>query len=171
MNPAINKRRLLLGAALALTLAAVAWASLTEEPQGAATVAAARAEVTPRAGETGMSLFDARRVEELRQVSADARPAGNAFAAKSFYVAPPSPKAAPPPPPSAPPLPFTYLGRMQESGSQLVVFLARGERLYSVRIGDVIDGAYRVDEFTSEEVRFMYLPMNERQTLRFAEAS
>jgi hypothetical protein len=40
-----------------------------------------------------------------------------------------------------------------------------------VRVGEVIDETYRIENLTPNEVIFIYLPMDERQVLRIAEAS
>jgi hypothetical protein len=89
-------------------------------------------------------------------------------------VPPPAPKVvAPPPPPrivvTAPPLPFTYLGRYGE-GEARVVILARGDRMYTVGEGEVIDNQYRVDRISGATVGLTYLPMNVQQSLPTGEA-
>jgi hypothetical protein len=71
---------------------------------------------------------------------------------------------APPPRPVAPPLPFRYLGLMADRG-QLIVFVARGDELMSLRQGDVVSNQYRVEDASEAAVTFNYLPLNERQIL------
>jgi hypothetical protein len=122
------------------------------------------------AGELTLEQITALRAKDSSSTNADA------FAPKSFYVAPPKPKvvAAPPlpsPPPTPPPLPFRYLGMLKEKGAPPLVFLSRDDRLYSVRTGDVLDGAYRVSEIDSAAVTFIYLPMNETQRLSLVDPS
>lgn len=84
---------------------------------------------------------------------------------------PPPPKASafvgpppPPPPPTAPPLPFTFLGKARE-GAVWEVYLARGDKLYVVKIKDNIDSVYRVDSIAPPMMTFTYLPLNQQQTL------
>ncbi|MBA2961848.1 MULTISPECIES: secretion system X translation initiation factor [Ramlibacter] len=107
--------------------------------------------------------------------AAASRPAGvELFAVKSWQPPPPPPPpvtvatapAAPPPPaaPAAPPLPFRFLGRLEQDASRKV-FLQRGERVYAVAAGDVIDGQYRVDSIDAAQLRLTYLPLNIAQTL------
>lgn len=72
----------------------------------------------------------------------------------------------PPAKPVAPPLPFKYLGLMADGG-QLIVFVARGDELLSLKQGDVVANQYRVDAATEASVTFVYLPLNERQVLAF----
>jgi len=70
---------------------------------------------------------------------------------------------------TAPPLPFTYLGRYGE-GDARVVILARGDRMYTVGVGEVIDNQYRVDRISGGVVGLTYLPMNVQQSLQTGEA-
>jgi hypothetical protein len=63
------------------------------------------------------------------------------------------------------------MGMLREASGAAVVFITRGERMYSVRAGDVIDGTYRVEAVGAGEMTFVYLPMNEKQTLRIGESS
>ncbi|HZW24343.1 MAG TPA: hypothetical protein VFF26_02565 [Gallionella sp.] len=92
---------------------------------------------------------------------------GNIFGVTSWYVPPPPPPPAPPPPPpvpTAPPLPFTYLGSYEDAPTQLTI-LVKGERIYTVAAGDVIDGTYRVDRVVPGMVELTYLPLNIKQML------
>jgi hypothetical protein len=109
------------------------------------------------------------RVTALRVADATAEP-GDAFAKRSWYVAPPPPppppvvKPPPPPPPSAPPLPFTYLGAQREGGL-LMIFLVKGDSVLTVKQGDVLEGTYRVEGIEGTKLGLTYLPLNIRQTL------
>lgn len=103
---------------------------------------------------------------QLRRTASTDEPA-NLFAGKSWYVPPPPPappKFAPPPPPVAPPLPFTYLGRYQDSATS-VIFLVRGDRVLMVNAGDVIEGTYRVDGIVGSTLVLTYLPLDIKQSL------
>ncbi|HEX9721465.1 MAG TPA: hypothetical protein VGA59_17240 [Ramlibacter sp.] len=93
----------------------------------------------------------------------------NAFGAMSWRVEPPAPpkavvKPAPPPPPSAPPMPFTFLGRYEEGGTRTIV-LVKGERIYTVSEGDVIDQTYRVERLAGGQLELTYLPLGIKQTI------
>jgi hypothetical protein len=102
-----------------------------------------------------------------RQGASDAGESTNLFAGKSWYVPPPPAPAAKPlpaPPPTAPPLPFSYLGRYQDSGAP-IIYLVRGERVLLVSAGDVIEGTYRVDGIVANRLSLTYLPLNIGQTL------
>lgn len=98
--------------------------------------------------------------------------ATNAFAPKRWYIAPPAPPPAeamsapaPPPPPQAPPLPFKYMGSMQETPERRVWYLMNGDRLVVAGSGDVIEATYRLDAAEGGQLRFTYLPLQQRQTL------
>lgn len=89
----------------------------------------------------------------------------NAFASTSWYVPPPPAKPAPPPKPTAPPLPFTFMGRYLDAKAATVVMLIKGDRLYTVSEGDVIDDTYRVDRIDDKAVELTYLPLKTKQSL------
>lgn len=103
---------------------------------------------------------------------------GNAFNVTSWYVPPPAPRVVskpvvlaplPPPAPVAPPLPFNYLGRFGDTASRTII-LTKGDRVYTVAVGDVIENTYRVEKLSPGLVHLMYLPMNLEQVLRTGEA-
>jgi hypothetical protein len=95
-------------------------------------------------------------------------PNGAVFGSQSWVPPPPPPAAAqaapPPPPPMAPPLPFTFIGKSVGDGVW-EVYLARGDRTYTARTNEVIDGTYRVDAIAPPILRLTYLPLNQVQQL------
>lgn len=100
--------------------------------------------------------------------SAGSPPIRDIFAAKSW--APPPPKLAPlpppppPGPPSAPPMPYKFIGKMDDA-TTLKAFLNRGERVYVVSVGEILDHTYRVDSIKAGQMTLIYLPLNIPQTL------
>lgn len=86
---------------------------------------------------------------------------------KPKYVAPPPPP--PPPPPSAPPLPYKFMGSFQEPGQKPVVYLSRGEKLYSVSAGDTLEGTYKIESINAGQLVMLYLPLNISQNLRIGD--
>jgi hypothetical protein len=44
-------------------------------------------------------------------------------------------------------------------------FIAKGDALFVVSVGDTIDTSYRIDSLTADAVVMTYLPLNTRQTL------
>lgn len=77
----------------------------------------------------------------------------------------PTPMPRKPVMPKAPPLPFSYLGKMFD-GEETLVFVSQGQRSHLLREGDVLE-QYKVADISSEEITFVYTPLNEKQRLRF----
>lgn len=100
--------------------------------------------------------------------------AEDAFAVKSWAPPlpppPPPPKVAPkpvvvaPPKPAAPALPFRYLGRLEEAGKTLF-FLAAGDQFFSAKVGQDLQGNYRLESVGGNVLNFTYLPLNIMQTM------
>jgi type IV pilus biogenesis protein PilP len=100
------------------------------------------------------------------------RPRGDLFAANT----PPAPASKPIPEASiavpeitAPPMPYRVAGQVQHEGPARVV-LARDDRVYLVREGDVLDGGYRVESIKPDGVTLVYTPLELRQHLAAASA-
>jgi hypothetical protein len=64
-------------------------------------------------------------------------------------------------------MPFSFLGRYVEGG-KLTILLVKGDRVYTVSEGEVIDNTYRVERLTGGEVELTYLPLNIKQTITTA---
>lgn len=110
-------------------------------------------------------------LERLERAEADTKiKVGGAFGPTSWFVPPPPPPPtpvvqAPPPAPTAPPMPFAFLGRYEEDGAR-VILLVKGDRIYTVTEGEVIENTYRVEGLTGGRLEMTYLPLNTRQTLQ-----
>jgi hypothetical protein len=169
-----SARRIGLALALAGSLAATGWVASqddsatpapgakTPEPARAKAVAAqsrAGAVAPPAGPEPELTL------DKLHRKTANTKP-GNLFESDTW--APPPPKVVvkqgPPPAPVPPPLPFKYFGKMSEGG-QTTVFLDAADRSYAVRVGDVLDGRYKVEDIKDRLIVLTYLPLQQRQTL------
>lgn len=113
------------------------------------------------------------RLEKAASQQKNKKKVGNAFGSTSWYVPPPPPpkaKPLPPPEPTAPPLPFSYLG-LYEGGAGKVIMLVKGDHIYTVGVGDVIDNTYRIDSFNQGAVEMTYLPLNIKQSLSTGNSS
>jgi hypothetical protein len=128
-----------------------------------------------RATEVGRVELERLTGLELQQT--DKKRVGDAFNITSWYVPPPAPRMtakpvviAPPPPPAptAPPLPFTYLGRYGDTETRTII-LSKGDRVYTVAVGDVIENTYRIEKSAIGMVNLTYLPLNIEQSLRTGE--
>lgn len=128
--------------------------------------AARRGEAVVEVAEVKLNSLGKRSVSGVKAI--------DVFKGKSWYVPPPPPpppKPVPPPPPTAPPLPYIYLGSYQEPGGRLIIFLTRGERVYSVSPGEVVENTYRVDGVAAGQLSLTYLPLNIKQTMNIGDLS
>lgn len=120
------------------------------------------------------------RSERLVQVQADTQRGGAAGAPKRdafaphSWAPPPAPVAkpkpppelhGPPPPPPPPPLALSYLGQLDIDGEPTVYYLAAGDRVFAVRLGDTIDGVYQLLARDGLRLTVMYLPLHAKQVL------
>lgn len=178
----VDRRRWTLwGSALALTLLAIAWpvqAPLGDDDVVAAAEPRRAANASPQTG----PLSDGKAAESL----AEAGPARtDPFAPRTWRPAeilpmraePATPLRAVPvagPPPVAapsgpPPLPYRYVGRLQEGGAD-ILYLARGEQSLVLRVGDTVEGLYRVLAIGARQIEFEHLASGERQSLPLPQA-
>lgn len=163
-------------AVIAIVLAVIVFAAPPREGGAAKTVNSPTASGASSSAplRAGQQLPEAVRVE-LERLARTQPESGVAvvdvFGATSWYVPPPPPPPlppAPPPAPTAPPLPFTYLGRYEDAPTRLTI-LVKGDRMYTVSEGDVIEDTYRVERVTPGLVELTYLPLNIKQSLRTGE--
>lgn len=165
----MNKRQIMLGISLSLTLVAVGWARLSERENTTVTEAVRKSgraltvddtsELSPLAMAGDIALEKLRRRQSEQDVV-------NVLGSRTWYVPPPPPPPRPPPVPTAPPLPYTYMGMIQTDPDNVVYFLVRNDRVYTVKPGEVIDDNYRLDEAKGSDLVFTYIPMDKRQTLK-----
>jgi hypothetical protein len=172
--PPIEKKRMMLGGALLLTLGFSAWLALGMDKAEdgvdvveAAKPATAKQNAAPRRAERALSLPI---LADVRATGEKERHAADIFKSHAWLVPPPRVVQAVVAPPPPPPLPFTYLGTMQDNGHK-VVFLAKDQRLFTVRKGEVFDGQYRLEDEDESRIELMYLPLNAKQTLVIKGAS
>jgi hypothetical protein len=163
-----RQRGIVLGGLLAVTLAAVAWVSQQAEDEPVSVAAPVKQKSAAKTAAGGSHLA----LEKLQRTrTAEDKPTvEDVFQAKSWYVPPPPPKPVPPPPPAPPPLPFIYMGKLLEE-DKLTVFLTKQNRHYAVKAGDTLDGTYRVESVSAQQVLFTYLPLNMQQTLTLGGAN
>lgn len=74
----------------------------------------------------------------------------------------------PPPPapviPTAPPNPFKFLGK-QQSGNEVKVFLAEGDKTWVVETNSLLGQQYKVESIKPPKLTMVYLPLNIRQDI------
>ena len=99
------------------------------------------------------------------------------FAARGWKTIPEPPKALDavsvslaqvlaPLPSGPPPLPFRFLGKF-EDGTDSFIYLGRGEQTFVVRLGDMVDGVYKILKITEQNVELEYVPTGDKQNLSF----
>jgi Cohesin domain len=101
-------------------------------------------------GEAGADPFAARRSAP----SARKRPVE-----QPSIVEPAAPAA-----PQPPPLPYRFAGQVVHDGTARVA-LAKGDRVFTVREGDMLDDEYRVESIRADQVTLVYLPLGHREYL------
>lgn len=151
----MKRQHVLLGVLL-LALGAAWWAAGLDESDEQPSRRAARKSIQREA----VVQLDVAGLTRAGRVAESDGP--NLFPVRSF-LPPPLPPAQPAAP-VAPPLPFRYSGMLEDSGAP-AVFLASGEQIRAVRAGDVLDGRYRVLALSRSRIDFIYLPLNETQSL------
>lgn len=65
------------------------------------------------------------------------------------------------------PFRYQYVGRMEVAG-QSTVHLTKDNKLYPVRVGDVLDGAFRVEGIKTDGLELTYLPLKRKQFVAFS---
>lgn len=100
-----------------------------------------------------------------REVKPHQEPVPDVFERQSWEAAAPTEVSSAP---TAPPLPFAYIGKVIEDGTE-TVFLTREDKSYAVKRGETIDGVYRVEKIAPSSVTFTYLPLRQKQQLATGE--
>ena len=57
-------------------------------------------------------------------------------------------------------MPYRFFGALLEKGQPASVFLGLGEKLIQARVGDTLDGGYRLESIAPRELTFKHLQMN-----------
>ena len=155
------RRRLLLGAAFVAALISAALAPSEDAAPPSKTAAKSK----PSSGAAQQSQRVAAREFEMPPVSNYQRSLEKRVVVVNLFESRlppgPAPVAAKPVPPK---LPFSYMGRIEESG-QLKVVLVQGDQMYIVAKGEPFGGSYRLDEVGSNEIVVVYVPLGARQSL------
>ncbi len=83
------------------------------------------------------------------------RPPAGFFKKKDRLQLPLRKAVAPEPP--APKFPFSYLGRAQKPGEPVTVYLGREGRVFSARVGQILEGEYRIEEIGNDYLKIQFL--------------
>jgi len=168
MDKAQRRRWAVLMLLLAVTIAAIFYPvdddAPAPQPRVARPVPKAQATVPPLA----------KVAEPAREwLAADENP----FSPRGWVAPPPPPPPAqartvaavvlpaePPPPPPPEPLPYRFLGQMSD-GDDRVIYLGQGEQVVPARLGDVLDGRYKLAGIKGGQIEFENTTSGLRQTL------
>ena len=118
-------------------------------------------EAAPPRGSLADLLANARRAPLPRKVAGDPF-AGRAPAPVTQVQAAPIPAK-----PVAPPFPFKYAGWFQEGRGPSKVYLSRGDTVFPIKAGDVLEG-FRIDAVQGERIEVTYLASGEQSSLLLA---
>ena len=169
MTSSERHRLAILGVLLAATLAVTAFPSSDDEAGGVVQPSVRKSLATAGEGENVRSAHTRTARLDLSGLTRDANETvmADLFAPKSWYVPPPPPPitATTPPVPVAPPLPFKYVGQLGEFSDKNVIYLSKGDTVYTVSVGDVIESQYRLDSVNEAQLTFTFMPMNAQQIL------
>jgi len=80
-----------------------------------------------------------------------------------LFGAPPAPPKATPtvvvaPTPVAPPMPYRFAGKVRK-GAEEEVLLSKGDLVFAIKVGDTLDGMYRVESIGADRIELLYLPL------------
>jgi hypothetical protein len=173
LNTPVWRQRTLLGSlAVIVVLSAASAMDTRREPQPAARPRALPPPPAPHDDAPGAAHVELERLLPTKEgaTEGDGKVALNVFRAMTWRVEPPpppptpAPKPAPPPPPSPPPMPFTFMGRYEESGARILM-LVKGDRMYTVSEGEVIENTYRVERLAGGNLELTYLPLGIKQSI------
>jgi hypothetical protein len=61
--------------------------------------------------------------------------------------------------------PYRFFGQVKNAAGSTQLFLARENQLIPIKVGEVLDGQYRVAAITDSTVDLVYLPLNQVQQI------
>jgi len=62
-------------------------------------------------------------------------------------------------------VPFKFIGQIEDKSAKPAAFITKGDALFVVHVGDVVENTYRVESFNAAQVVVTYLPLQQRQTI------
>lgn len=142
-------------------------------PTPAATGKAAEAALRTRQSDQLMAAVAQLQTEALRATQA---PSGLPRSIKAAAVhspwgsqLPPAPPPPPPPPPAppmepvAPPFPHAWVGRYVDDAPRAVI--AGANTTWVLKVGDVVDGVWRIDTIQERQLGVTYLPLKQARSV------
>ena len=71
--------------------------------------------------------------------------------------------------PVAPPLPYRFAGKVLKGGEEEVL-VTKGDIVFAIKVGDTLDGAYRVESIGADRIELIYLPLGTRERITVSSA-
>lgn len=181
-------RHWLLGLSLALTLAATVQVSQDDPESALIELATPDRTPAPASAAPPSNPLPALALPRLNPAGQTAPPVSDLFARQQWLVTPPAPRPmamtrpinSPPPviaaapmpmAPSAPPLPFRYMGKVRYGDQHWRYFLVHGNRVLTVKDGDIVDNTYQIEGVVDNRLMITYLPLALKQSLTIGERS
>ena len=180
----LDRRQLLLGAAVVVVLGLAAWALQPSTPVPRTTVPAqaARARGGKPSANAPVGPADAVRLDALKASHDDPGQAGrNPFRFQPKPAPPPpkvvtpvvteaprpAPPTGPPPPPPPPPIPLKFVGMLTRANGVNWAVLSDGKSpvMYG-KEGDIIDGKYLIVKIGTESIEMTHADGRGRQVIR-----
>jgi hypothetical protein len=85
-----------------------------------------------------------------------------------LFGTPPPPQVAAPvvvaPAPVAPPVPYRFVGKVRK-GAEEEILISKGDAVFPVKTGDVLDGMYKVEAISAERIELVYVPLGTRDRI------
>ena len=72
-------------------------------------------------------------------------------------------------PPPQPVMPYRFSGRLAD-GNDIVLYISRGDQVFAVKDGDVIEGQYKVTAIEDRKVKLQHLESGEQYSLALPSA-
>jgi len=158
--------------ALGAVAAVAALAGWQQSRQGDATVAQPAARAVPpatRAGDARLPLAD-RLGREWLSREAIGDPFGAREAPRPGAREAPKPfvATAPAPAPMAAPFPYRYAGQFSLADGKRHVYLMKGNDLFLINVGDVLDGGFKVTAIAEDALEVLHVPSSIATLMQFS---
>jgi hypothetical protein len=143
-------------------LAAIVGLLLLDPPaKGPELVAASRDGTAPDAAKPASGARDALQLPDRREL---ARPRGELFGAPPPPPRAAAPEVSAPPVPTAPPMPYRFAGKVLKGGEEEVL-LSKGDVVFPIKVGDLLDGMYKVESIGAERIELLYVPLGTKERI------
>lgn len=168
----MKRAQMRLVALVAVALALWAWREarvgetiVRAVPRAAATVPVAARAPVPEPGADALCVVPAalpqrRPFAALAAGSPFAEPPAAPARRVARVEAPPPPPVSEPPPAPPPKLPYRFYGVYNEPGQPAMVFLGLAGALLHARVGDTLEGGFRLESIGQRELSFLHLQQN-----------